>query len=181
MRADYIHRQELQHVLAALTPPNRLAVEISMVTGLRISDVLGIKTEQLTGASERRLSVRELKTGKRRALKLPVELYERALAMAGRYYIFEHRLDVRRPRTRQAVNKDLARAADAFRVRGANLTPHSARKVYAVDEYHRTGDLARVQRLLNHSSEAVTMVYAMADTLTARRVGRKKPLPGGGK
>jgi hypothetical protein len=39
------------------------------------------------------------------------------------------------------------------------------RKVFAVDAYKRYGSIARVQRLLQHSDEAVTMIYAMADKM----------------
>jgi integrase len=178
LRTDYIYKQELGHILAALMPPNRLALEISLATGLRISDVLGIKTEQVRDSKDGRISVRELKTGKVRRLRLPAELWERALSMAGKIYVFEHRIDHKRPRTRQAVFKDLKRASSLFRLAGGshrpNVAPHSARKVYAVEAYKRTGDLQRVQRLLNHSSEAVTMLYAMADELTDRRLPKPR-------
>lgn len=174
MRTDYIHKQELQHILAALMPSNRLALEVSLATGLRIGDVLNMRSDALRAAKERRFSVRELKTGKARRVQLPAELYQRAIAQAGKAYIFEHRLDWRKPRTRQAVFKDLKRTAALFRVK-ANVAPHSARKVWAVEQYHRDGDLRRVQQLLNHSSEAVTMIYAMADELTARRKPRSRP------
>ena len=164
-----MHREELGHLLAALTPPNRLALEISLATGLRISDVLGIKKQAvLTGKG--RFTVRELKSGKTRRVKLNNELMTRCLTMAGRVYVFENRHDWKRPRTRQAVWKDVKRVAKLFRVK-YNLAPHTARKTYAVDAYRRSGDLARVQRLLNHSSEAVTVLYALADELTARRMG----------
>lgn len=170
MRTEYIHKQEMQHILAALTPQNRLCLEISMSTGLRVGDVLELRTEALRASQDRRLYIRESKTGKRRRVTLPVELYERALAMAGRIYVFDHRLDYRKHRTRQAVFKDLKRAAGLFRI-SANVAPHSARKIYAVEAYHKSGDLQKVQRLLNHSSEAVTVLYAMADTLVKRRRG----------
>jgi hypothetical protein len=43
------------------------------------------------------------------------------------------------------------------------------RKVYAVEQYRQAGGgkrgLDRVQSLLNHSSEAITMIYALADEL----------------
>lgn len=162
----------MRHLLAALMPPNRLALEISLATGLRISDVLTLRTEALRVATERRLTVRELKTGKTRRIRLPIELFDRAMKMAGRCFVFEHRLDWRKHRTRQAVHKDLKRAAALFRVK-VNVAPHSARKVYAVEAYHRTGDLKRVQKLLNHSSESVTILYALADELTARRKGKR--------
>lgn len=49
-----------------------------------------------------------------------------------------------------------------------NIGPHSARKIFAVDLYRRTGDLEAVRKALNHSDQAVTMLYAMADELTTR-------------
>lgn len=49
-----------------------------------------------------------------------------------------------------------------------NLGPHSARKIFAVDLYHRTGDLEAVRKALNHTDQAVTLVYALADQLTSR-------------
>ena len=168
MRTDYIHKQELLHILAALMPENRLSLEISLATGLRISDVLELRTEALRASTGRRLSVRELKTGKRRCVKLTRELHERALSIAGKVYVFEHRTDWRKHRTRQAVYKDIKRAAALFRV-PVNVAPHTARKVYAVESYRKDGDLKRVQRLLNHEREAVTQLYAMADVLTERR------------
>jgi len=172
MRADWIAREELSHILAALMPPNRLALEVSLATGLRISDVLSIKTEQLEKASERRITIRALKTGKIRRYKLPSELYERMLRQAGRVWVWEGRLDWRKHRTRQAVNKDLARCASLWRLpSGLHISPHTARKAYAVSKYQTTGSLKRVQELLQHSDESVTMLYAMADVLTERRLG----------
>lgn len=168
MRSGFMEINEFEHVLAALTPPNRLACEVSACTGLRISDALNLRTGRLG----ERMTVRELKTGKTRRIHLPRELLDRLIAQAGKIYVFEGRENYRKPRTRQAVYKDLARAARLFRVRGTHISPHSARKIYAVTEYRRTGSLQRVKELLNHSDEAVTMLYAMADELTERR--RKK-------
>lgn len=167
MRSGYIVREELSHVLGALMPANRLACEISEATGLRMGDVLLLKREQLEKGN--RFSVREQKTGKVRRVYLPEELRARGLAMAGAIYLFPGRLNGRKPRTRQAVYKDLIRAAGLFRLR-EHISPHSCRKVWAVNAYRESGgDLKKVQRLLNHDSEAVTMLYAMADQLSKRR------------
>lgn len=170
MRADYVWRDNLGHVLAALTSPNRLACEVSLATGLRIGDVLELTRDQV---AKGRFTVREGKTGKTRRVRLPVDLQTRILSQAGHIYAFPGRCDGRTHRTRQAVYKDIRRAAKAFRLT-EHISPHSLRKVYAVDQYHRTGDIKRVQGLLNHSSESVTMIYAMADALTARRLGRSE-------
>lgn len=164
MRSGYMERDEFEHILAALTPENRLACEVSACTGLRIGDVLNLRSERL----QERMTVRELKTGKTKRIRLPAALLDRLVAISGKVYVFEGRLDYRKHRTRQAVYKDLARAAKLFRVK-THISPHSARKIYAVSEYRRTGSLAAVQKLLNHEDEAVTMLYAMADQLTERR------------
>ena len=136
--------------------------------------MLNIRTEQVRKSKDGHISVRESKTGKLRRLHLPDELLRRSLILAGKVYVFEHRHDWKRHRTRQAVFKDLKRAARLFRCK-MNVAPHTARKSWAVDAYNRTGDLKRVQKLLNHDSEAVTALYAMADELTERRLGRRRP------
>jgi len=178
MRTDYIDKAELGHLLAALTVPNRLALEVSLATGLRIGDVLQLRTEDIRTANDGRISLREQKTGKRRRLRLPNELLARLLSIAGRLYVFEHRLDWRKNRTRQAVFKDLRRSARLFRVSGT-ISPHSTRKVWAVEEMRKHGDLKRIQKLLNHADEAVTVLYALADELTKRKRGKSKNPPQG--
>lgn len=109
-------------------------------------------------------SLREAKTGKRRRLTLNPVLQRDLLSQAGKLYVFEGRNDWLKHRTRQAVYKDIVRASVALRL-GKGITPHSARKVYAVERMTACGDLKRVQHLLNHSDEAVTMLYALADKM----------------
>lgn len=121
-----------------------------------------------------RFTVREQKTGKNRRIRLDTRLRDELLRYAGRIYVFENRLDYKRPRTRQAVFKDLKRACECFRVKGLNVSPHSARKIYSVEQYKRTCSVQRVQALLNHSDEAVTMLYALADEVTAKATKNRK-------
>lgn len=166
MRTQWIPKGEMVHILSALFPQNRLACEISIATGLRIGDVLALKTEKV---AKQRFTIREEKTGKTRTVRLPAELLNRCLACAGQHYVFENRLNGKKHRTRQAVFKDLKRVAKAFKVK-ENIAPHSLRKIYAVEEFERNGgDLKRVQKLLNHTSEAVTMLYAMANIVGKRK------------
>ena len=55
-----------------------------------------------------------------------------------------------------------------------NVCPHSLRKSFAVEEFQKNGgDLKRVQKLLNHSYEAVTMLYAMANISGKRKQFKK--------
>lgn len=161
MRSRWATDDVFSAVLVGLTDANRLAVETSVRYGMRIGDVLALTAENVRKGQ---FSYREEKTGKRRRVKLSADLQARLLAQSGRVYVFEGRNDWRAHRTRQAVYKDIRRVADALRL-GRGITPHTARKKYAVSAYHRLGSMKKVQRLLNHSDEAVTMIYALADEM----------------
>ena len=170
MKTEYLLNREVGHVLAALTPQNRLIARVCLHTGLRISDVVNLRTERLGP----QFTIREAKTNKPRKVGLSRELLEEIKAQAGEKWAFPSRLDPSEHRTRQAVWKDVKRAAKAFRL-PQNVAPHSFRKVYAVELLGKYGDIERVKRALNHSSLEITMIYAMADKLlTAKR--RKKGL-----
>ena len=173
IKSDYIFEENFQHILAALMPENRLALEVSLNTGLRITDVLLLRTADL---SRERFTIREQKTGKPRRIRLPKELRAELQTIAGSYYIFSGRNSPKKHRTRQAVYKDLKRAQALLRIKNSQISPHSARKIYAVNALGKYGSLKKVQALLNHSSEAVTAIYAMADELTARRLRGRKNL-----
>ena len=168
VQADYLYPKMLEHVLAALMPANRLAIQVSLATGLRIGDVLEIKTQDLVKGCR---TVREGKTGKARRVRLPKQLQEEIMCQCGHIYAFPGRSDGKRHRTRQTVYKDIRRAADAFRLR-AHISCHTARKCFAVEQYHKYHDSKQVQKLLNHSNEAVTLIYIMADELTAQRLAK---------
>lgn len=166
MRSDYVDEEAFNHVLAALTPENRLAIEVSLRYGMRIGDVLSMKTKEVEKGA---FTYKEEKTGKSRRIRLCPSLQQRLLQRSGRIYCFEGRLSRTCHRTRQAVYKDIRRAARAFRLK-PHVSPHTARKIYAVNSFRRYGSVEHVQKLLNHSSEAVTMVYVLADALTKRKL-----------
>lgn len=170
MVTEYLLNQEVEHVLAALMPSNRLACRVMLHTGLRLGDVLDLEAERIGP----RFWVTERKTGKRRMVGLTMPLVRALKANSGGgRWCFPHRFDVDKHRTRQAVYYDVKRAAAAFRL-PQNVAPHSFRKVYAVTLLDRYGDIDRVRRALNHGSLTTTMIYAMSDKLLRRRLrGRK--------
>lgn len=165
MRSDWVSDDTIGLVLQALMPANQLAIETSLRYGMRIGDVLSMRRIDVEKGS---FTYKEEKTGKTRRIRLSEKFQLRLLGQAGRIYIFEHRLDVRKHRTRQAVYKDIRRASKAFRLK-AHISPHSARKIYAVDCFRKYGDIKKIQKLLNHSDEAVTMIYALADQLNDKK------------
>ena len=73
--------------------------------------------------------------------------------------------------------KDVKRAAQAFRL-PQNVAPHSFRKVYAVELMQRYGDIERVRRALNHNSESVTLIYALADQQLRAKYRRRRAASG---
>lgn len=161
-RTIYISGPEMEHILAALMPTNRLVVELCIATGLRVSDALEIKTVKL----KRRMTIKEMKTGKTRRVVIPARIYTDMLSNAGRLWVFEGRTDWRKHRTRQTVYKDIKKVSAMFQrsksVRAGCIGTHTARKMAAVDAYQR-GGLDAAQKLLNHSDPAITLIYALAD------------------
>lgn len=161
----------MQHVLALLTPENRLVMRVSLHTGLRVGDVLALKKDQIGP----HFWVIEAKTGKHKQVGLPAQLLDdlrQQCRWSSSAWVFPGRTDPEKHRTRQAVWADVKRAAKALRL-PQNVAPHSARKIYAVHLMQEYGDIARVRRALNHSDDSITMLYAMADHLVRQRA--KKP------
>lgn len=172
MRTEYLLQHEVDGVLALLTPANRLVMRTALVTGLRISDVLALTPDKLRP----HCWVKEQKTGKSRQIGLPEPLLSDLRKTSGKIWVFPGR-DPKKHRSRQSVWLDVKRAAKALRL-PQNVAPHSARKVFAVDLMAKYGDIARVKRALNHSSESVTLIYAMADMQLRAKNKRRRAAPG---
>ncbi len=168
MTAEYLLHREMEHVFAALTPANRLVCRVCVSTGLRVGDVVQLHTDQLAP----QFWITEQKTGKRRRVNLKAALLEELRKQAGKTWVFESVRSPDRHRTRQAVWRDVKRAAKAFRL-PQNVTVHSLRKVFAVDALGKAkGDVGKVQRALNHSDQATTMIYAMALQIYQAKYGK---------
>lgn len=172
MRTEYLLEKEVERVLDLLTYENRLVMRVLLHTGIRISDALSLKPEQL----KPNFWITEQKTGKRRQVGIPEPLLSDLRNNAGKDWVFPG-ADPRKHRTRQAVWKDVKRAAAACRLT-QNAAPHSARKVYAVELLQKYGDIDRVKRALNHSGLEVTLIYAMADKQLSAKGRRRRAKPG---
>ena len=172
MKSEYLFEKEVDNVLSMLTTTNALVMRVALHTGLRVGDVLSLKTDQLAP----RFWVTEGKTGKRRQVGLPQPLLSDLEKQAGEVWVFTGR-NGRDHHTRQAVWKDVKRAAKALRL-PQNVAPHSARKVFSVDLMQKYGDIERVRRALNHSSTAVTLIYALADQQLQSKNRRRRAAPG---
>lgn len=172
MRTEYLLQTEVEQVLGLLTYENRLLARLLLHPGLRVGDALELRPEQLRP----NFWITEQKTGKRRQVGIPEPLLSDLREAVGRWWVFPG-ADPRKHRTRQALWKDVKRAAIACRLT-ANAAPHSLRKVYAVELLERYGDIDRVRRALNHSGVAVTLIYAMADKRLRAKGQRRRSKPG---
>lgn len=138
---------------------NSLALRTSLETGWRIGDVLSLTPKQIQG---RTIRIVAQKTGKPDKKVVSADLAKRLKQISGKEFVFEGRFGDK-PRTRQAVWKDIKRSAKQLKLDG-NISCHSARKTYAVEDF-KDGGLAQVQKDLQHSDVNTTMLYAFADLI----------------
>ncbi len=125
--------------------------------GLRISDILKLRPSDIVNDGGRyRLDLIEQKTGKRRTFTVPLVIQQYIENFCLRRGIKANELIF--PITERAVQKQLALVCDYLGYEG--ISTHSFRKWYATEIYKSNGyDIALVQRLLQHSSAAVTQRY----------------------
>lgn len=125
--------------------------------GIRIGDIVKLKQCDIVKDGNRyRLAIVEQKTGKKRVFTVPSAILQ---------YIEEYRKrngigknDLLFPITTRAVQKYLATVCEYLGYSG--IGTHSFRKWYATEIYRDSGyDIVLVQRLLQHSSSAITQRY----------------------
>lgn len=166
--------EKIEALAPSLSRENRLVLDICAETGLRVGDVVSLTREAVERSRRNRgwLTVIEQKTRKKRSVRLSEALSGRCMAFGRGKYVFPHRLDKDRHRTREAVWRQLKKVAREKY--GENISPHSYRKHYAVRRFRETGDLQKVQREMGHTHLETTLIYAMADVMTETRAKQRK-------
>lgn len=146
---------------------NTLVLRVSLETGMRIGDILKLTPRDLKG---RTITYTAEKTGKRGKAVVTQGLANRLREISGEHYIFPKRGDSSDHRRRQTVWKDVKRAVAALRAAGVidseNISPHSARKTFAVEDMEKHGIL-HTQRALQHSNKITTSIYTDSDKATS--------------
>lgn len=162
MRTDYLSPQLYNRLYSCMTFENVLALRVSLETGLRIDDVLSLRASQIV---RRTICGTAEKTGKPYRKTISADLAKRLAALTPNKggYIFPHRLNPMKHRTRQAVWGNMKKAAALMGVK-LNAAPHSARKTYAVEMFKDKG-LERTQKELQHDRISTTMIYAFSNML----------------
>ncbi len=163
MKSDFVELCAFEKIFPYMQPENALAVSLSLQTGLRIGDVVSLKRSNLNKKT-RVLTYIAQKTRKKGTCELSLAMVERLCASSGKTYIFEGK-SADKHRTRQAVWADVKKATKRAGLEGKNITPHSARKNYAVNLLRDTGNIDVVQQALQHTNKALTEYYATSDKI----------------
>ena len=130
MRSEFLERGEFVRLISQMPETYKVALLLSLETGLRISDVLGLTFSQVLWSAP----VREL--------------------------VFESKKAPGRPVSRSTVYRWVRRVAQAEK---AHVSPHTARKIFAVERFRESGSLEQVQEALRHDRPETTAMYALSD------------------
>ncbi len=153
-------KSDIERMKKALPDRDRLMFIIGINSGLRISDILPLKVGQLRNQTS--LTIREEKTGKSKSFRFNRSIIEAVRELIPEDaraddYVFPSRSGGR-PITRVQAYRILNGAA-----RRIGLTEqigcHTLRKTFGYHAYKSGIDLALLQSILNHSSQAVTLRY----------------------
>lgn len=131
---------------------------LGISTGLRISDILDLKKEDLLKSH---VDIRETKTTKRKRVKLPgyikKEVVPYAKRLADDSYVVKSRQGGNRPIDRSTAYRILRDAAEHVNL--TEIGTHTLRKTFGYHFYQQTKDVAILQELFNHSSPSITLKY----------------------
>ena len=169
--ADYLVWSDALNLIRKLAKDENykmsLLVALGCFTGLRISDILALRWNQILGVDE--FTIIEKKTGKQRTLRLNPQLQKHIQEC------YEHikPIGVKAPIlvsqkgttfTIQAINRKLKDIKKHYKVKIKNFSCHSLRKTFGRQVYTMSGDsaeltLVKLMELFNHSSIAITKRY----------------------
>ena len=169
--ADYLVWSDAMNLIRKLAKDENykmsLLVALGCFTGLRISDILALRWNQILGVSE--FTIIEKKTGKQRTLRLNPQLQEHIQEC------YEHikPIGIKAPIlisqkgttfTIQAINRMLKQIKAKYKIKAKNFSCHSFRKTFGRQVYNMNSEnselaLVKLMELFNHSSVAITKRY----------------------
>ena len=144
---------------------NRLIFALGINTGLRVSDILGLNVEDVEGKNY--VEIREKKTGKYKRFPLNSKLKALikeylSVERSKKYSLSETEpLFIGKKHCRLDRSQVYRFLNDACKQIGitANVGTHTMRKSFGYHFYKQYNDVALLQKILNHSSPAITLRY----------------------
>ena len=169
--ADYLVWSEAMNLIRKLAKDENykmlLLIALGCFTGLRISDILALRWEQILSTEE--FTIIEKKTGKKRVLRLNPQLqqhirecYEQILPISIKSPILVSQKGT--VFTIQRINVILKEIKRKYRLKVKNFSCHSLRKTFGRQVYNMNSEnselaLVKLMELFNHSSLAITKRY----------------------
>lgn len=156
---------------------NELLFVLGINAGLRVSDILSLRVEDLikeNGNVRQELTITEKKTGKTKrfyigdTVRKVIETYRKEYQPSLQDFVFKSRKGDNRPISREQAWHILNTAAEwvglVERDRNGNLVTgcigtHTLRKTFGYHAYQAGTDLGLLMDIFNHSSEKVTLRY----------------------
>ena len=169
--ADYLVWSEAMNLIRKLAKDENykmsLFISLGCFTGLRVSDILSLRWNQILGVDE--FTIIEKKTGKQRTLRLNPQLQKHIQEC------YEHikPIGVKAPIlvsqkgttfTIQAINRKLKDIKKQYKVKIKNFSCHSLRKTFGRQVYNMNDSnaelaLVKLSILFNHSNVSITRRY----------------------
>ena len=169
--ADFLVWSDAMNLIRKLAKDNNykmsLLIALGCFTGLRISDILALRWNQILGVDE--FAIIEKKTGKKRTLRLNPQLQKHIQEC------YEHikPIGVKAPIlvsqkgtifTIQAINRIFKDTKKKYKVKIKNFSCHSLRKTFGRQVYNMNSEnselaLVKLMELFNHSSVSITKRY----------------------
>ncbi len=157
--------RKVEEYLAKKSSRNRLIFIFGINSGLRVSDILGLNVEDVRNKTF--VEIKEKKTGKYKRFPLNKKLQkhikeylpyrEKLYAIGEENPLFlgkkHKRLD------RSQVYRFLNKACKDVGIKNINIGTHTMRKSFGFHFYKQYNDVALLQKILNHSSPAITLRY----------------------
>lgn len=170
MQSQYIPNKDLEHIKSFLPDADKALVDILILTGYRVDDMLNSRDWQWSGDS---ISIEERKTGRVRTvvitdqLKNAVERFRelrRGKRSSLSFFVPTrgYRVGEKRKLHRTTLYRHFQQAVEKAGLSGRGYSIHSLRKVYAVNLLRRTGSLEAVQADLGHKYITTTFIYCRA-------------------
>ena len=169
--ADYLVWSDAMNLIRKLAKDENfkmsLLIALGCFTGLRISDILALRWEQILSTEE--FTIIEKKTGKKRVLRLNSQLQQHIREC------YEHiqPIGLKAPIlvsqkgtvfSIQRINVILKEIKRKYRLKVKNFSCHSLRKTFGRQVYNMNSEnselaLVKLMELFNHSSLAITKRY----------------------
>ena len=178
MKSRFLEQSEIKNLQIAIGMEAFLPLLVSLETGLRIGDVVALKKSAIKKDG---IHYQAKKTKKRGIAKISAKTRKKLLENEknGEIWLFPSPYKAGTHITRQAIWQRLKKAGKSCGIELDGLSPHSLRKVFAVELYREKGFQA-VKEALQHNYSATTEIYTFADWNTGENASlplTRKDLP----